>query len=510
MKFSSETKKLSFCETVFETTAEQSLEADITLPDYCPEIQKILRCNVVTNIISVQNSNGRMTAQGNAVVKIIYVGDNGKTVSFEQSYPVQKSAESDSVNSESCLDVKINVDYVNSRAVNPRRIDIRAMLTFVFRAERKNEESVLCRAEGCGIQCRSKEFTYASLSGLCSKAFSLTEVIEIPSDKNSVSQIMNASAFAVAKDVKIINNKILVKGDCEIKVYYTAENKDTIDCIEHSIPISQIIEVDGVTEDCFSSLCLKVTSCETAAKVDSSGSMRLVDIAVRVCASFAAYNEFSLDLISDVYSTSHNLKNDVRSLEINNLNTAVDTSFINKVVIESIGVSVDCVLAVWCDDIKYSSSLKGDLCVINGTYRATVIYRDSDKQTGIIHKPVDFEYTVNLKNPAQRINSRILLQIAACSCSLSGESKLEIKTEISACGIILSNEIVKYINEINVVDELDNSENACALTIYFSDENEKVWSIAKKYRTTVEAIMKENELESETVESRRFLLIPAV
>lgn len=510
MNYNSESQKLNFCETVYETTAEQSLEADINLPDYCPEIQKILKCNVCAEITSVQNSSGRITAQGNATVKIIYIGDNGKTAAFEQSYPIQKSAESDLITSESCVDVRVNVDYVNSRAVSQRRIDIRAMMTFVFKVEKKREENVLCSAQGCGIQSRGNEYSFANLSGLCTKAFNLSEVIEIDGNKNPVSQIVNASAFAHTKDVKVINNKILIKGDCEIKIYYLTENKDTIDCIEHSIPISQIIEVDGVSEDCLSSLCLKVTSCETVGKVDSSGAMRLIDIGIRICASFAAYNEVSLCLMSDAYSTSNELKNTVKSLEINSLNTTFDTTFINNVVIESIGVSVDCVLAVWCSDVKCTSSLKGDACILSGTYQATVIYRDSEKQTGIMQKPVEFEYSVNLKNPASRINCRASLQIAACSCSLAGESKLELKTEINACGIILSNEIVKYISEIEVLEECENINNGCALTIYFSDENEKVWNIAKKYKTTVQAIMKENDLDSEVIETRRFLLIPAV
>ncbi len=510
MNYNSESKKLAFCKNVFETSSEQSFEADIVLPDYCPEIQKILRCNVNANLASVQHNSGKIMAQGNALVRIIYIGDNGRISAFEQSVPVQKSAESEHIGSDSNVDVRINVDYVNSRAVSPRRIDIRGMLTFIFKAENKNEESVLCSAEGCGIMSRCDEFNYADLRGLCSKSFSLTEIIEIPNDKNPVSHILNSSAFAVAKDIKVINNKILIKGDCELKIYYISENSDNVDCIEHSVPVSQIVEVDGVTEDCINSLCLKVISCETQGKIDSSGAMRLIDLEVKVCASFVAYKEVPIELMNDVYSTCNELKNTVRSIEINSCNTSVDTTFINKVVIESIGVSVDSVLAVWCGDIKATSSLKGDSCLINGTYNATVIYRDNEKQTGIIQKPVDFEYSVKLKKPASRINSRISLQTASCSCTLSGESKLELKTEISLCGIILSNEIVKYISEIEVLEEISNSESPCALTIYFSDENEKIWNIAKKYKTTVQAIMDENNLDSDVISERRFLLIPAV
>lgn len=510
MNFKSETKKLSFCENVFETSAEQAIEADIVLPDYCPEIQKILRCSVIAQLASVQHNSGKITAQGNAVIRVIYVGDNGKVSAFEQSQPVQKTAECEHIGSDANVEVRINVDYVNSRAVSPRRIDIRGMLTFIFKAENKREENVMCSADGCGIRSRSDAYTYADLRGMCSKVFSLTEIVEIPSDKNPVSQIINSSAFACAKDVKVINNKILIKGDCEIKVYYISENTGAIECIEHSVPISQIVEVDGVSDDCVSSLCLKVISCETQGKVDSSGSMRLIDLDVRVCASFAAFREVELELINDAYSTCNELKSTFRSLEINTLNTSVDTTFINKVVIESIGVSVDGVLAVWCSDIKSSAMLKGDSCLVSGTYQATVIYRDSDKQTGIIQKPVDFEYSFRLKNPVSRIKSRVSLQIAACSCILSGESKLELKTEISICGIILSNEIVKYISEIEVLEKSADSVSPCALTIYFTDENEKVWNIAKKYKTTVQAIMEENNLDNDIITERRFLLIPAV
>ena len=510
MNYNSETKKLTFCETAFETTAEQSVEADLTLPDYCPEIRKILRCSVAADVISVQTGNGKVTVQGNATVKVIYVGENGNVSSFENTQPLQKTVESDVINSESSVDVRINVDYVNGRAVSPRRIDVRAMTTFVICVRRKRNETVLCRADGCGIQSKSEEYVFSNLVGLCTKGFNLTEVVEISDSKNPVSQILNTSAFAFVNDVKVINNKILIKGDCAVKIHYLCENKDAVDCVEHSIPISQIIEVEGVTENSVGCLSLKVTSCETSGKVDTSGMMRLVDMNIRISASFVAYDDVSLEMITDAYSTSKELKNTVKSLEMCKVNKKFDTMFINKVVIESIGVSVDSVLGVWCGDLKCTSALKGRSCVLSGNYQATVLYRDADGQAAVVQKPVEFEYEIELSGEPSGITCNPSLQIAACSCSLAGESKLEIKTEINACGIILENKIVRYVSDIEVLDDIKNSADSCALTIYFSDENEKIWNIAKKYKTTVRAIMDENGLEDEIVGTRRFLLIPAV
>ncbi len=508
MKFTNDTQRLGFCETVFETTAEQSLDADISLPDYCPEIQRILKCSVVPNVTAVQNSSGRITADVNAVVRLIYVGDNGKTAAYEQSYPIQKFAESNKITSDSAVDVRVNTDYVNCRAVNPRRVDIRAMMTFIFKAQKKRDEDVLCCADGAGIQTMTESCGFASLAGICERAFMIGEVIEIAADKLPVSQIVNISAFADANEVKVINNKALIKGECMAKIYYIGEDSGSIESIEHSMPISQIIDMEGIDENCLSSIRLNVSSCDATPKTDSSGEMRLIDLNARLDAFLTAFNEVPLTLISDAYSTEYDVKNASKSMELLKFNDNINTSFTNKVVLESIGVTVDCVLAVWCSDIRYNFVPKEDKCSVSGSYRATVIYKDTDGQTGIIQKPVDFEFAVRLKENAERIVCFGSATISACSCAVTGDSRLELKTEISVNGIVLISSIKKYISNIEISEENIKRDKVCALTIYFCEKGESLWNIAKHYNTTVEAITAENEISSDSVERSGMLLIP--
>lgn len=509
MNFNNDTQRLGFCDTVCEATAEQSLDADISLPDYCPEIQRILKCTVVPDVTSVQNSNGRITADANAVVRLLYVGDNGKTAGYEQSYPIQKFIESSKVTSDCAVSVSVNTDYVNCRAVNPRRIDIRAMMTFIFKALKKREENVLCSADGAGIQTMNEDFSVASLSGVCERAFSIGEVVEIGNDKPPVSNIINVSSCANASDVKIINNKALVKGECAVKLYYIGEESGAVECMEHSLPISQIVELDGIGEKSLSSLRLCVSSCEAVPKADSSGEMRLVDLNVRLSAFMIAFDEVPMSLISDAYSTEYETQNVTKSIELMEYNDSFNTSFTNKVVLESIGVSVDCVLAVWCSDIKYSFSAKEDKCIVSGTYQATVLYKDSEGQTGVVQKPVDFDCSVRLKDRSERIMCFGSAQISGCSCAVTGDSRLELKTEIIANGIVLSCSIKKYISSIEISEENKKTDKPCALTIYFCEKGESLWNIARRYNTTVDAIMQENDMNYDTVEESGMLLIPS-
>ncbi len=509
MKFNTETKTIGFCEINYESTSEQSVESEMILPDYCPEIKRILKCTVSADVLSVQNSSGRVTVQGNANIRLLYIGENDKTSAYEQIVPIQKIFDSDKLSSGCAVNVKVISDYVNSRALSSRKVDVRAMLTFILKSLKKREESILTSAYDCGIKTLSQDYNFSDLKSVVEKSFNLSEVIELEADKPVISRILNSSAYIVVKEKKTINNKILIKGDAYIKIHYLAEN-DSLCCAEHSIPVSQIIEIDGVTDNSDSLLNISITACEAISKVDSKGETKLIDISIRASALVFAFESAPLSLISDAYSTEYSARNTTRSVDVLTSNTDFDSVFINKVVLESIGVSVDCIHAVWCSDIKYNYSIKNGKCYFSGTYQVTIVFKDSDKEQGVIQKPVDFEFAIDLKEECERITCYSTMQITGCSCSVSGESKIELRTEINASGKILSNKIVKYVSDIELLENKSDDTDLCALTIYFCDKNEKVWNIAKKYRTTVEAIIEENSLDSDIVPDKKTLLIPSV
>lgn len=509
MNLNCETQKAGFCETVFESTAEQSLDADISLPDYCPEIQRILKCTVSPNITSVQNNSGRVTADVNATVRVIYADENGKIAAYEQNYPLQKFIESNKINSDSAVSVTINTDYVNCRAVNSRRVDIRGILTFLFRAINKREEHILCSVSGGGMQVSSSEYSFASVTGVCERAFSMSEVVELDDSREPVSRIINVSSNVSASDVKVINNKALIKGDCNVKIYYITES-GSVESVEHSMPVSQIVELEGLNEKSISSLSLNVCSCEAAAKSNTSGDMRLIDLNMRITAFMVAFDEIPLSLIDDAYSTEYEVKNTVKNTEIFEYNDNIAGVFTNKVIFESIGVSVDCVLSVWCSDIKYNFSCKDGQFVASGTYNANILYKDSDNEPGVVQKLVDFEYVSKLPMKAEKILSYGCVSVLGCSCAATGDSRLELKTEMSVNATVLTSSMKKYIGSTELSGERAKNKKPCALTIYFCDGNETLWNIAKKYATTVDAVMSENGIDGECVESGRMLLIPGV
>ena len=73
-------KALSICETVFEGSSEQPVDVDFTLPDYCPDIEKILKCTAVPSIFSKNLSGGNLEIDGAVNIKVLYLDAKNKTI----------------------------------------------------------------------------------------------------------------------------------------------------------------------------------------------------------------------------------------------------------------------------------------------------------------------------------------------------------------------------------------------------------------------------------------------
>ena len=174
------TQSVGVEETLGSCTAEQPIDADITLPDYCPDIRRVLKCLVTPRITAVQTAGDRATADGSAGVCVIYADEQGTVCCFEQTYPFSKYADLKGADENCCVNVRAYTQYANCRAVSPRRIDIHAVVSVAFGISGVKEEEIITGAEGAGIQLRCCDSRTASLVACTETAFPMSETVPLP------------------------------------------------------------------------------------------------------------------------------------------------------------------------------------------------------------------------------------------------------------------------------------------------------------------------------------------
>ena len=124
---------------------------------------------------------------------------------------------------------------------------------------------------------------------------------------------------------------------------------------------------------------------------------------------------------------------------------------------------------------------------------------------------IDYSTVHEYPNAGESLNAIPDVSVASAGYRISGansiEMRLELRLNAAVCSQIKENIVCEMIPDEQKPKVHDYS---CALTLYYADEGESVWEIARRYDTSQEAIRKENDLSGETVEKRGMLLIPAI
>jgi len=153
MELQHTTQSVGSLETVYDGKLEQAVDGDITLPEYCPDILRILRCAVEPAVHAVQAAGERATVEGSARVSVLYAAEDGSLQSFEQSYPFSRTADIGGLNEQTALQARVKADFANDRAVSQRRLDVHGMLSIRLLARRRREEAIL---RTCLVSCQKQ------------------------------------------------------------------------------------------------------------------------------------------------------------------------------------------------------------------------------------------------------------------------------------------------------------------------------------------------------------------
>ena len=131
-----------------------------------------------------------------------------------------------------------------------------------------------------------------------------------------------------------------------------------------------------------------------------------------------------------------------------------------------------------------------DKVTVEGVIKANVIYKTTDEEVGYSQISGDIPFTVVLD-----INGAKEGMKAIVNSNLEAiDASIEANTE--------------FISDVIELDEEPKKKKA-SITIYVVTKGDTLWSLAKKYNTTVDAIVKMNSVENpDSIEIGDKLIIP--
>ena len=180
MDYITRKEKCSICETVFEGSAEQPVDLELSLPDYCPDVERILKCRICPGISSGSITGDRLDVDGNVTIRLYYLDSKKQAVRLcEHTSPFSCSFTLRNADPECISRIRLRTGYLNCRAVSPRKLDIHGAFTVMASVYKPGEKQYCTGIEGDDIQQQTHSELVSELKGCARQQFSLSEVLDI-------------------------------------------------------------------------------------------------------------------------------------------------------------------------------------------------------------------------------------------------------------------------------------------------------------------------------------------
>jgi hypothetical protein len=498
-------------EIILRTRQEQPLELDYVLPDYCPEIFRIIKCTAEPEISSYSVNGSTLTYELNVILRILYYSENEKGVQvIEQKQLFTKSAELDRPVSNPEIIIIPSLDYINCRAVNKRKTDLRAAISVTITVKDICKSEIISDVYGMGVELHKIPVTYPVSRLYAEKKLSVSEEFELGISKSEIGNIIFCDSVITSADKKIIANKAVAKGEASVSILYSCPD-GTVEPMEFSLPFSQIIDIEGIDERYTCYVEAEILSCEVIPRSAGDGRNTIaeckLDILAKCYADRMATSELADDEFSCEYETSHvctDVKADCLPLRINAAVSAkTSVNFGDDTIIDSV-----CGAHSSVKNCSFTADSATGTITASGMAVYTLAAAEKDGRTIFEDKEESFNFTI----PADNLTDDCILCLRIfplpCSYNITSGKSVDIKADFKVRGSVYCRQSFKALTEITVDETAPiEGEKDCAMKLYYAESGENIWDIAKAYHASAANISEENELESDILSEKAMIVI---
>ncbi len=513
MELNKNTAVISAMEVLSSTMQEQGVELDYVLPDYFPDVCKLVKCMLTPTIVSQSVSRGLLTYELRADIRILYCAEDSHVLQcVTQTLHFSRTAElpaEDQVTAELCP----VTDYVNCRVVSRRRLDVRGAVTIRIRPTVCRQQEVLRDLPDRSIQLRRIPVEYPAQQLRTEKTIVLSEELELGSAKPPVLHIVRCEARSVEESHKLISGKLMVQGSLRIQLLYACEKDGdgSLEPMTFRIPYSQMMELEGMEEQDSCAVTVRVTGCELKSIADAAGDTRVLRCEAELCISCTALRMATESLVCDAFSTEHPCICEDTRLAAAGVPVPVSAMLPQSVRLTCEDGTFDCVHDAWCEVKNLTARPDPDsgTVQVSGMLCCSVLVRETGGMPRLLEREEPFEHRIPVEGICAEDCVYLMACAENCTYTLSEGSEVSLKTELHIGGTLRHSCSCRVLTDVSVQPEITHPRDF-ALKLYFGHAQEEIWDIAKRCHTSVEAIMEENDLTDEVLRENSMLLIPIV
>jgi hypothetical protein len=465
-----------------EDTIQTVIENDIIVPDTKPDIARVLLLDGDVFVTGSDTGTDRVVSSGCIVCKILYISDDEfKSVKgITSNIPFSYTLDIPDVRSGMKCRSKCTIEHMDYTLLNGRKINVKAILSLNCKVHDESEREISCGISGLeDMQALTDTVVINTYLGSNKVNFILKDDLELPSGKPTIGEIIRNDVKISGKDYKVAEGKVFVKSDIGVSTLYIADDESrSLQFLENEMSFSQNIELDGVDEESIVNVDYDLTDYKIEAAEDSDGELRAIRAEVTLNVYVNGLCQKTVEVLSDAYNPRSQIT-------------------LEKQELSECSPEVSEIFNIICKHNVSDSRIEGETLIIEGSVQNNILYlsNSEDQPVYCFKKEIPFRHDVEIKGLNSNMKTDISLELEHCNYSMLSSDQVEVRTVI---GVDAAVEAIKKVPVINkVIENLMDEKKIIAMPsviVYIAQPGDTLWKIAKKYGTTVDYLMKINNI----------------
>ena len=467
---------------------------DYTLPDYMPEIAKMMICTPRLVPAGKYIGSERAEFSGSVVYSVVYTGEDGEpfytmlTGDYEYSVPLGDAASSPRIE---IFDDPV-IESVSVRASGPRRISVRTRISvspsIIYECE--SAPRSFYDDSDMKYQTLTSQLSSTEQGHFDSGEFMVEEAFRL--DTSPDAEFVGCEGNACIGEITVAGGSVRCRGEAECRIVYYDIDRGRRKLMmekkkfrfEREIPLGTLRETSGYRA------YAKVISCDMSRT--ESGDM-LCEMSVCVSGDYTMSR--GREFLRDVYSCTHACEAEYErsSYRKDVLCKNANFSYHGQAQLPS-SISRDGYVSYSCATVKVTECgvSDGGALVCGDITVECLVGCDGEGECEYAICPIriPFKCELPVSNLAEQYDMRVHCDVVGVRTRVDGENVVA-DAELYLSMFVTGEDFVRCVCSIEDSGECE-SKVRDGILVYYPDKDETLWSVAKKYRVPISSVAKNN------------------
>lgn len=483
---------------VLDTVMRREEAQEAIVSDTYPDIISIVNASGMVMMSQCSISGDTVKAEGQINATVLYEPEGGTGLqALDLQIPYRCSAEAGTADETCRLHASVQLQSVDVKVLNPRKVYVRAEVSLHVKAYQENicRYSVALNEPDETMCVKREQVDLGYIAQATEKCFPFEEYINL-NPGAMPERLIGWEAIPYCTESKLVGSRVVFQGGLKTKLrFLTADGELLIE--DYDLPLSQVLEAGSAGENATAVVHIAVSNGEVF--LDGKDAVQLH---LDIHAWAVIYDHQCREVLTDAYSiqASSNcsadtlpsftlMAQDVRTLAFRQPLDALMPS--SEVVDQSVQL---CEVMSGDNPSEYKCRLKIRLCMKDSSGQLSQM-----EQTCYV--PVQLpSFVCDIKWV------ECFLMEAVCISAAGG---VEVRGSLHLDYVMLRKASYATLRSITLNDAAEATQTARpSAVLRMLRSNETLWDLGKAYASTVEDIMAVNQMNDEREAGNRFLLIP--